>query len=714
MQAMNFSALFPFAGAICGGIVALLVAIRARRSVGHWALAAGLAAFAVESLLTGWSISAPLYGEIMRWQYGKFVALSVAPGFWLLFSLTYARGNAGEFVRRWQGPLVLAFVLPLAVVGLFREEVIGIMAETPTGPLLRLGLPGYAFHLVILITSVLVLMNLERTYRASVGTLRWRIKFMLLGVGLLFIARAYTSSQALLTRGIDLSLAGIDSAALLVAVLLALRSLFRSGHFALDVYPSQSVLQGSLTVMLAGVYLLFVGVLAKVAAYLGGDSSFALKAFIVLLGLVLLAVLLQSDRVRLHVRRFVSRNFQRPVYEYRTVWRKFTEGTASHVEQTDLCQSLVKLMADVFQALSVAIWLVDDKKESMPMAASTFVHGATAPNLALDKAESAAAIAHFKTHPDPVAIENQPTEWAAALRRVHPAQFPHGGDRVCLPIIAHGEVVGLITLGDRVGGAVFSVQDFDMLKCVGDHAAASLLNVQLSQRLLQAKELAAFQTMATFFVHDMKNAASTLNLMLQNLPIHFNDPAFREDALRGVSKTVAHMNHLISRLSLLRHELKIQATPSDLNQVVTAAMSGLESGPNLSVVKDLGALPTFPFDRDQIGKVVTNLVLNSREAMSGKGEIKVSTRAENGRAILTVSDTGCGMSADYLQRSLFRPFQTTKKNGLGIGMFQSKMIIEAHGGRVAVTSEVGKGTTFEISLPLTIKPEPHEAEFSGV
>lgn len=68
--------------------------------------------------------------------------------------------------------------------------------------------------------------------------------------------------------------------------------------------------------------------------------------------------------------------------------------------------------------------------------------------------------------------------------------------------------------------------------------------------------------------------------------------------------------------------------------------------------------------------------------------------------ILTVSDNGCGMAPEFLSRSLFRPFQTTKKNGLGIGLFQSKMIVEAHKGKVQVESQPGKGTTFRIILPL--------------
>ena len=119
--------------------------------------------------------------------------------------------------------------------------------------------------------------------------------------------------------------------------------------------------------------------------------------------------------------------------------------------------------------------------------------------------------------------------------------------------------MGLMILGDRVGGARFSWQDFDLLKCIGDHIAAGLLNTQLSQKLLQAKELEAFQTMSAFFVHDLKNTANTLNLMLQNLPMHFDDPAFRADALRGVSKTVAHINRLIGRLGSIRHRSANQA-----------------------------------------------------------------------------------------------------------------------------------------------------------
>ena len=194
--------------------------------------------------------------------------------------------------------------------------------------------------------------------------------------------------------------------------------------------------------------------------------------------------------------------------------------------------------------------------------------------------------------------------------------------------------------------------------------------------------------MSAFFVHDLKNTASTLNLMLKNLPVHFDNPAFREDALRGVAKTCEHINHLISRLSLLRHDLQIRPAESDLNDIISRVLAGWSGAAGVTLVKNFRPCPRILLDQEQILKVVTNLVLNAAEAVSKGGQIVVETGQNNGWAVLSVADNGCGMAPEFLRRALFRPFQTTKKNGFGIGMFQSKMIIEAHGGRIEVESEL--------------------------
>jgi putative PEP-CTERM system histidine kinase len=306
----------------------------------------------------------------------------------------------------------------------------------------------------------------------------------------------------------------------------------------------------------------------------------------------------------------------------------------------------------------------------------------------------------FTAHPDPIDIDSSNELWAAALRRSHPYEFRKGGNRVCVPMLASGELLGILVLGDRVGGVPFSIQDFDLLRSASDQAAANLLNIQLSHRLSQAKQLEAFQAMSAFFVHDLKNTASTLSLMLQNLPVHYQDPKFREDALRGVSKTVDHINDLISRLTVLRHDLEVRAADCDLNQLITDILKGQESSSGMELVKEFQPIPRIRVDPSQIQKVVTNLLLNAREALNRDGKIRISTKQRDTWAVLTVADNGCGMSPEFISRSLFRPFSTTKKKGIGIGMFHCKMIVEAHHGRIEVESELGKGTAFHVLLPL--------------
>ncbi|HZO83905.1 MAG TPA: ATP-binding protein, partial [Verrucomicrobiae bacterium] len=94
------------------------------------------------------------------------------------------------------------------------------------------------------------------------------------------------------------------------------------------------------------------------------------------------------------------------------------------------------------------------------------------------------------------------------------------------------------------------------------------------------------------------------------------------------------------------------------------------------------------------------LLTNAVDAVDQKGEITVATAARNGWATISVTDNGCGMTPEFINHSLFRPFQTTKKKGIGIGMFLSKMVIEAHEGKIEVDSQPGKGTTFRVLLPI--------------
>jgi signal transduction histidine kinase len=206
--------------------------------------------------------------------------------------------------------------------------------------------------------------------------------------------------------------------------------------------------------------------------------------------------------------------------------------------------------------------------------------------------------------------------------------------------------------------------------------------------------------MSAFFVHDLKNTAASLNLMLKNLPVHFDDPAFRQDALRAIGNTARRIDETIARLGALRDRPETLRIDTDLNQVVSDALDGVTVTPQVELTRALRPVPAVVADRDQMQSVVTNLVLNARDALTSGGAIRVSTEYQDERVTLSVTDNGCGMSQTFINQSLYRPFQSTKKKGLGIGLFQTRAIVQAHGGSMHVESEPGKGTTFVVTLPV--------------
>ena len=165
--------------------------------------------------------------------------------------------------------------------------------------------------------------------------------------------------------------------------------------------------------------------------------------------------------------------------------------------------------------------------------------------------------------------------------------------------------------------------------------------------------------------------------------------------------TLIVLELLLERLGTLGSKLELRPSPVDLNLLVEQAIENVNGMPGIEFAKEFQPLPKLMADSEQLRSVVTNLLLNARDAVGERGRIEIRIGAQDGWAALSVSDDGCGMTPSFLRDSLFRPFKTTKKKGLGIGMFQSKMIIEAHHGSIRVKSDVGKGTTFQVLLPLT-------------
>lgn len=699
---MEFSNIISYIAALFSVSLAVFVLYRDWHSFVHRIFAAGMIALAVESVFTGLCVKVIMPEDMAYWLRVRLFATAVLPGIWLLFSLSFSRANYKEFISRWKWVTVAFFLLPLATIIFFGSSFfVGRPLMSPSFTwVVIIGWPGYVFNLFILVSAVLILMNLERTLRDSTGRMRWQIKFMALGIGCLFAVRIYTASQTMLFHSLNVSLELVNDGALILAGVMILRSLTRTRLLDVDFYPSQTFLYNSFTVLFVGVYLISVGLLAKVALYFNGGQNIPFRAFFVLVAIVGLFVFLLSDRLRKRMRRFVSHHFSRPLYDYRKEWTKFTRGTTSVMEIKDLCTVVANMISKTFEVLSVSVWLCDDAEERPRLFGST------------DFSEGRTDEIKF--------LENNMTEFVRIIRRKKlPSDFDYVSEelpggfeslddnflekariRYCIPLIAGDRFLGVLTLFNRVGDEALSVEDFDLLGTIADQAAASLLNLMLSESLREAKQMEAFQTMSAFFVHDLKNLASKLSLTMQNLPTHFDNPEFRKDALQTISQSLGKINLISSSLTSLSQKLELRLTETDVNDVVAAVLSGVDGSFREKLTQELQTAPKIALDSERIQNVLTNLILNAHEATGDTGNIEISTGQKDGWVFLSVRDNGCGISKEFMEKSLFHPFQTTKNRGMGIGLYHSKTIVEAHKGRIEVESEEGKGSVFKILLPM--------------
>ncbi|MEO8353441.1 MAG: XrtA/PEP-CTERM system histidine kinase PrsK [Chthoniobacteraceae bacterium] len=703
----HFNVWLAGAAALFAVLLALAAIIRPRRTVAGWFFAIGMLVIGGECVLQWRTLLAGTVEGIWFWATMVLVAKAFSPAAWIAFSLTYSRGNYREFLWQHRWLLAGSFVVPPLVAILGFRGLLTIQEIVPqSGELiLRFGTPGTVLNLLLLVSIVVILVNLERTFRSAVGMMRWRIKFLLLGLAVIFGARIFTRSQSLLFGGQELALMDVETSAVIIGCLLIGISHARQGFAEVDLYPSRAVLQSSITVFLIGGYLFIVGLFGQWVARYGGGQYFRLQTLLVLLAVAALGVALLSDRAREKMRDFVSRNFRRPEHDFRHVWTELTQRLSSASTVTTACGTTATLLSEVFHTLSVTIWIGEAGADEMTVAGTTKLsrpetEDENLTRFPFDAAFEAAVVQKVY----PFNLEKIEEPWAEVIRQASQAQFGHGGDRVAAPLVAGNRLVGLIVLGDRVLYVPFTVEELDLIKCMADQLAATLLNIRLNSSLMAARELEAFQTMSAFFVHDLKNSAASLNLMLKNLPVHFDDPEFREDAFRAIGKAVGRINHLIERLSAFRNKIEIRPVTMDLNQLVEEVLEGMGPRPGIEFARNPGVIPLLRIDPEQMRSVLTNLLVNAAEAMStGGGRIEIVTSASNDSAIIGITDSGGGMSPEFLLKSLFRPFQSSKKNGLGIGMFQSKMIVEAHSGKILVDSELGKGTSFRIFLPLVLE-----------
>jgi putative PEP-CTERM system histidine kinase len=522
---------------------------------------------------------------------------------------------------------------------------------------------------------------------------------MILGVSSIFTVYIYTMNQTMLFATVSPTMHTIDSLAVVLADILCGVSLARHRLGSTHVSLSPTMLASSLTTLLVGIYLLIVGVLAKCISVLGNQQLLPLEAFFMLVALLGLAIVLLSDQRHQRFKHFLHRHIYQMRHDYRQGWMTFNERTISVVDVRTLCMVVTKVVSETFAVPAVTIWLWQEEgARKVRLGGSTAFSEDQAYPPGLTEQEMSVLMAYLRERQFPVDLAAAPDVQGQRLWQLGPEGWQRAAIRYAVPLRVGREFLGVITLYGRWIQEPFTLEDNNFLKVIADQTATSLFNLQLVQRLARAQQMAGLQTLSVFFVHDLKNLASNLSMTLQNLPVHYDNPAFRDDLLRLIADSVSKLDGMRSRLSVLAQTIELHCTETDLNELVCTQLAALRPSLTVPLVTDLQFLPLLQIDPEQIKKVLVNLVLNAYEAGSASGEIRVATERLPGCVALSVHDHGCGMSQEFIEQALFQPFRTTKRQGLGIGLFQSKTIVEAHKGSIEVESEVGKGSTFRVFL----------------
>jgi putative PEP-CTERM system histidine kinase len=267
-----------------------------------------------------------------------------------------------------------------------------------------------------------------------------------------------------------------------------------------------------------------------------------------------------------------------------------------------------------------------------------------------------------------------------------------------VPLTTGSELIAFVVLATARTRIDVNWEVNDLLKTAARQAGAFLGQMQASEALLEVRKFDSFNRMSAFVVHDLKNIVAQLSLMLKNAERHRENPEFQKDMLMTV-------NHSVERMRKLMMQLREGATPldgprgidlADVVRRIQTAKSGQGRDVELNIEERLIARG----HEDRIERVVGHLVQNALDATENGGRVWLRLARQGTHALIEVGDTGRGMSPDFVRERLFKPFQTTKPTGMGIGAYESFQYVHELGGKLSVDSAVDIGTQVDLLLPL--------------
>ena len=555
-----------------------------------------------------------------------------------------------------------------------------------------LAMPGRATVIVChLLLAVLGMLLVEQWYRNTPPLKRWGIKFACLGVGGLFAYDFYLYSDALLFRAVNDDIwaaRGIVDA--LCAPLLAV-SAARNPGWALGLSVSRQMLYRSAALLGSAIYLLAMAASAYYLRYFGGTwGSLMQMAYLGGAGLLLAGVLF-SGSLRAKLKVAINKHFYNAIFDYREEWLRFTRALSE--DGPALGERTIQAMAQLVESPAGALWILREQRAFVPAASWNWPPQSWSETAAGSLCQFLEARQWVIDVPD---CEQHPRQYGGLL--LPPALLALPSVWLLVPLILHGQLFAFVALARprvRIG---LNWEIRDVLKIAGSQAASYLAHRESLDTLTVSRQFESFNRMSTFIVHDLKNLVFQLSLLLSNAEKHRANPAFQEDMLGTLDHSVQKMKTLLQKLA--RGEAAEAPAPLRLDGLLrqaVAAKASLAPSPRLEIVDD-GL--TVLANRARLERVLGHLIQNAIEATASDGKVDVRLRRERHMAVVELDDTGQGMSEQFIRERLFKPFDSTKTAGMGIGVFESREYIREVGGSLEVRSEPQVGTTFRVILPL--------------
>ena len=567
-----------------------------------------------------------------------------------------------------------------------------IANASPAHPLQDAAFELTVFLRLLFVTGGLVLVHnvygLERERGRS--ALRWNAA----ALGAVWLCDLNFYVIAWLADGQPQAMAVLRGAVLVpVAAMLAIA---RARSVQRRIRPSRAMAFQSFSLLVIGGYLVTMVGAAQSLAWLGDTAPQLAQVGFVFTSAVLALIVLPSGHVRGWMKVTVTKHLFQHRYDYRAEWLRFTETIGRGDAGSTLEERTIKAIGDITDS-PAGLLLVPGDRGELTLAARWQWRTLDVP------AEAMADEARLFFERDGFIVDCDAVRRGLA-RRGERAILPEWlldepRAWALVPLLHFERLVGVIVLARPSHQRELDWEDFDLLRVAGRQLASYLAEHAGQEALLDASRFDEFNRRIAFVMHDVKNLASQLTLLCRNAERHGDNPAFRADMQITVRNAADKLNGLIAKLSRYGANPLERLEQIDPVEVVRAIVSrhGLA---HPIAVSSLSAPLRVIGNRETLEQVLVHLVQNAIDASAGDAPITLGVRSEGLHAAIEVTDSGTGMSPDFVRNRLFKPFVSTKPGGFGIGAFEARELVRAMQGRLDVESREGLGSRFVIRLPL--------------